>query len=370
MPSKKSISRKTVYFADARVEALESSKTLPAKFMRMLDRLKLEKRVKGKKVGIKMHLGGNIGYSTIPPLFIRMLVQALKDSGAKSVKAMDGNASDGIARGYTPEVLGCPVVPCFGESGKYLYPEKIGYKKLDSVFFGGEAVDCDFFLDLSHVKGHGDCGFGGALKNIAMGVINAPSRAKIHNLEGGIKYDPKRCTFCLKCQVACPNNAIRPNKKTKRIGFFFRNCTYCQHCIMACPTDALKLTRRKYEDFTNGMASVTAAFLKRFSPENLLFINFLTHITIYCDCWGMTTPALVPDIGILASEDIAAVDTASLDMIKTENLLPSGMPGDRKLLDIDGHLFQKIHDKDPYLIIQQLEKYYDCSSMYRISKIK
>jgi len=372
MGKKKSGKKKkpAVYFADIAVDALEPSKTLPAKFKRILKRLKLEERVMDKRVAIKMHLGGNIGFTTIHPVFVRILVQELKDAGAKSIKVMDGDAESGVARGYTREVLGCPVVSTFGNAGKYHYKHKIGFKNLDYALFSGEAVDCDFFIDLSHVKGHGDCGFGGAIKNIAMGVVPSETRFKIHSLEGGIEYDPEKCTYCLKCFKACPNDAIKLKKKDKKIWIFFHNCTYCQHCEMVCPTGAIRMENRRFEDFSKGMAKVTAAFLKKFDPKNLLFINVLMDITIYCDCWGMSTPSLVPDIGILASDDIAAIETASLDMIKTENLLTNGLPKGKDLLEGDGHLFERIHAKDPYLMIRYLEKMYDCRSDYRIQEIK
>lgn len=358
-----------VFFADIAVDSLEPRKTLPAKFKRMLKRLKLSEKIEDKNVTIKMHLGANIGYTTIHPLFVRILVQAVKDGGAKSVKVMDGNAEDGVARGYTPEVLGCPVVNTFGMGGKYYYKERIGYHDLDYALLSGEALDSDFIIDLSHVKGHGDCGFGGAIKNIAMGMVPQETRFKIHALEGGITYDEEKCTFCKKCFESCPNDAIKLKKDEKKIYIFFHNCTYCQHCVMVCPTGAIKMENRKFEPFSRGMAKVTKAFLEKFNPNNLLFINFLTNITIYCDCWGMSTASLAPDIGILASEDIAAVETASLDMIKTEDLIPKGLPKRRELLDNEGHLFERIFAKDPYLMIKFLEEIYECSSQYRIIEI-
>jgi uncharacterized Fe-S center protein len=360
----------TVYYADIAVTALEPNKTLPAKFGRMLKRLNLASAVEGKSVGIKMHFGGNIGFSTIPPVLVRILIQALKEAGSRSVKVMDNDPGSGIPRGYTREVLGCEVVSCFGTTGKYLYELPVGFKGLDSVSIGGEALDCDVFIDLSHVKGHGDCGFGGALKNIAMGVINGPSRAKLHRLEGGIEYDPDKCIYCKKCFEACPHDAISLDEKAKKINIFFHNCNYCQHCVMVCPSGAVVMDERKFGDFAEGMARVTDQFLRRFDPDNLLFINVLLDITVYCDCWGMTTPALVPDIGILASRDIVALEKASLDMIKTEDLLPNGLPKKRKLLERDGHLFEKIHGKNPFTMIHYLQEFYGGSLDYKIHEIR
>ena len=367
-PSRK---KEILFFADAFVESLERNKTLPAKFERMLKRIKLGEKVKGKSVAIKMHIGGDIGFTTISPLFVRILVRLIKDAGASSVKIIDGkDPVEGIPRGYTSEVVGCPVESCFGQSGKYYHRESIGFRDLDEALFGGEAMDCDFFINLSHVKGHGDCGFGGALKNIAMGTVPPETRSKIHHLEGGLTIDREKCVYCLKCFNVCPNEAIWKDDEKKEITFFFHNCTYCQHCVMICPEKAITMEDRRFKDFSRGMALVTAAFMKKFKPENFLFINFLTDITIYCDCWGFSSPSLVPDIGILVGEDIAAIEAASLDMIKTEDLLPKGLPKGRKLLEVDGHLFEKIHAKNPYLMVNFLQEYYDCNKKYEIKEVK
>ena len=139
MTSEKVKTKATLFFADAAVASLEADKTLPAKFKRMLIKSKLSQKVKDKSVAVKMHLGGGIGYTTIHPVFVRILVDVVKNGGAKSVKIIDGKAQNGLARGYTQEVLGCPVVSCFGETGKYYYAESIGFQTLDEALFSGEA---------------------------------------------------------------------------------------------------------------------------------------------------------------------------------------------------------------------------------------
>lgn len=90
-------------------------------------------------------------------------------------------------------------------------------------------------------------------------------------------------------------------------------------------------------------------------PGNAYYINVLTNITALCDCWGMTTPALVPDIGIMASEDIVAIERASLDAIKMEDLIPAGVPAGMELSG-HGHLFEQLHGKNPYIQLQKLEE--------------
>jgi hypothetical protein len=95
--------------------------------------------------------------------------------------------------------------------------------------------------------------------------------------------------------------------------------------------------------------------LKTFAPENVLFINVLMDITMLCDCWGMTHHALVPDIGILAGRDIVAIETASLGMIRAQDLIPGTLPAKLKL-GRKGHLFERIHAKDPYPVIGFMDK--------------
>jgi len=96
--------------------------------------------------------------------------------------------------------------------------------------------------------------------------------------------------------------------------------------------------------------------LEDFAPGHVFYINFLVNITAICDCWGMSTPALVPDIGVMASEDIVAVERASIDAIKIENLIWDGVPGGKELQGKTGHLFERLHGKNPFVQLDELEK--------------
>ena len=101
-----------VYYGSPRQARLEAKETLPAKLDLILERLHLRERVKGETVAIKMHVGNDIVYSTIHPVFVRKVVKAIKDGGGKPFIAdvvWDVEGAEG--RGYTPEVLGCPIFP-------------------------------------------------------------------------------------------------------------------------------------------------------------------------------------------------------------------------------------------------------------------
>ena len=345
-----------VLFASIRTDRLEPNATLPRKFERMLERVPLAEMVRGRTVAVKMHLGNNVGFTTIHPLFVRLLVAKIKALGPKRVFATDGaeHVAQAAARGYTTETIGCPIVPVDGQNGKYFYTKRVSYRTLKKVQVAGAIHDADVLINLSHVKGHGDCAYGGACKNIAMGCVTETTRTDIHALEGGLTWIEEKCIHCGKCVEACERGAARFDEKGRFV-IFYHHCAFCRHCQLACPTGAIKITNAQYHHFQEGMALAAKTVLDTFQPGSVLHINFLLNITVFCDCWGMTTPSLVPDIGIMMSDDIVAIEQASLDAIKTEDLIPGSLPAGRKL-GPGKHLFQKIHYKDPFVQVRALER--------------
>ena len=335
---------------------LEPKNTIGAKWERLLDALDLASVVKDKRTAIKMHFGGGYGFSTIHPFFARKLVEKVKAAGAAEVFATDsaGAVREAAARGYTAETLGCQLVAVSGTADKYAYARPLAapFKALTEIRVAGEIADAEALIDFSHVKSHGACGFGGAAKNLAMGCVGQRTRRALHSLEGGLVWDGAACTRCRVCLENCPNHAI--SLRDNKIEVFFHNCKYCQHCALICPHQAIRIEGGGFRDFQKGMALATAAVLEPFRQESrALFINVLMDITVFCDCWGMTTPALVPDLGILAGRDIVAVEQASLDLIRTEDLIPGALPRGWELRP-GNHLFERIHGKDPYAGVNAL----------------
>lgn len=342
-----------ILFASVDYQKYDAAATLPAKFERLLDRTALKNAVKDKWTVIKMHLGRNIGYSTIHPLFIKILVDKLKEYGAK-VYITDNEITNAKTRGYSEDFLGAPIVPVCGVTGKYYIEEKVDFKTFQNLDIGGNILEAEVLIDLSHVKGHGACGYGGACKNIAMGCVTDRTRQQLHGLEGGLKWDENLCTHCELCVNNCNHGANSFNNEGN-YEVFYHHCTFCQHCVKVCPSGAITMDAARFEDFQAGMALCTERVLKHFPKDNIFFINFLMNITALCDCWGFTTPSLVPDIGIMASQDIVAIERACLDAIKIENLLLAGVPQGYELGD-QGHLFERLHHKDPFIQLNELEK--------------
>lgn len=358
-----------VFFAPMAYARYEAQQTLPAKFERLLKKCGLGDRVKDKKVAIKMHVGDGITYSTIPPVFVRALVDFIQKNGGECfITDHYVYQRHPERRGYTPDNLGCPVLDDCGYFGKYYYTKDVDFRSFRHADVAGLIHDADFMIDFSHVKGHGACGFGGACKNIAMGCVTDRTRHEIHALEGGLKWDAAKCVHCNKCIGAC-NHYANSFDESRQYQVNYHHCTMCQHCAKVCPTQAITLDNHDYSDFQEGMALCTKTVVDTFALGNVYYINMLISITALCDCWGLTTPSLVPDIGIMASDDIVAIERASLDAIKMENLIPVGIPQGMEL-GSEGHLFQRLHGKNPYVQLEKLEKYGLGTQKYTLTEIK
>jgi uncharacterized protein len=359
-------------FARFKPVDLSPKNSIGAKWERLLDQLDLRSAVAGRRTAIKMHLGGGTGFTTIHPYFVRRLVAAVKAAGASEAFVTDSPAAVRAAadRGYTSEGLGCPIVSGTGTSDRYVRTTAItpAYRHLDHVEIAGEIADAEALIDLSHVKAHGACGFGGASKNLSMGAVDSPTRGRLHALEGGLTWDREKCDQCRTCVDSCTSGAVSMGSDGEW-GVFYHHCRFCQHCVLICPQHALQMTGGAYADFQRGMALTTTEVLRTFDRDRVVFINFLTDITIFCDCWGMTTPRLLPDIGILAGRDIVAIDQASLELMREEDLIAGSLPAHIELGE-GRHLFERIHGKDPYLVVGYLAELGQGSREYELREIE
>jgi uncharacterized Fe-S center protein len=343
-----------VTFASARPQKLRADATLPALLDRMLGSWDFKTRFDGKRVAVKMHLGGNMGFSTIHPLLVGRVIKAVKEAGGKPfVCDAPWAVASAAARGYTAETLGCDILPVAGLTDKYIYSRKVGYRTMETVELAGEVLDADALLVLSHGKGHGLSGFGGAIKNIAMGCVDGATRGKIHRLiADSFKWHADKCTHCLLCRDNCPNDAI--NDKDGKISIFDHHCKYCLHCELACPTKAITIDLAGYRWFQHGMALTTNELIRKYDAGSVMYVTVLMNITPFCDCWGFTTPSIVPDIGIVASDDIVAIEQASVDLIKAEDFIAGSLPAPlARDPSRGGHLLQQIHAKDPCVQIEE-----------------
>jgi len=362
----------TVYFGSLETNEPKSEASLPAKLDVILEKLRLKDAVKDQMVAIKIHLGYNNGYTTVHPLFVRRVVKAVKDAqGRPFVTDVHEAIPTAAARGYTPEVLGCPILPVAGFGDKHFYTHNQRYKNIESFHVAGALADASVLVDLSHVKGHNDCGFGAAFKNLAIGGVTRKTRIDIHNSD---QYDPyweeSKCTLKEKHVETCPFGCI--GWRAGKLRIVFGLCNQCMRCVEAAKDGCININPVNFESFQEACAFSTREVLSRFDKDKIFFINLALDITPYCDCWGFTTPSIVPDIGILASRDIVAIEQATLDLIAKKGLIEENVP---RWLEVrpEKHLhpFQRIHGplKDPYLVLKHAERLGLGTRSYKIEEV-
>lgn len=346
-----------VFFGSPRQSRLEANETLPAKLDLILERLHLRERVKGESVVIKLHVGNDIGYSTIHPVFVRKVVQAIRDGGGKPFIAdVEWDVAGAESRGYTAEVLGCPIYPIAGPDKKYSYPHERPFKNIQTWKVGGLIQDASFLVNFAHLKGHPSCGFGACFKNIALGCMAGETRGAMHD---AMHFDPY--WFAEKCPdratfeailAACPHEGMVEDKQRPgQIHLHMENCNQCGRCLKVAPPGSLKIDRANFETFPEAVAISAGIVLSTFAPGKAVHLSLATHMTPMCDCFGFTTMPILPDAGIFGSDDIVAVDQAALDVIAQTRLIEENLPASMEVHTREGHPFRWLHGplKDPYL---------------------
>lgn len=359
--------RAKVYFGSVKQGSRAKFASFAAKVDEVVKKLDLSTIQRKDKVAIKMHLGYEEGYQTIPVFFVRRIVDAVKKTGAfPFITDNPTSVYNAVNRGYTSETCGCPLIPFDGVKGKYLYKTNINYRGVESVELGGVIHDSDALIDLSHAKGHNTCGYGGAIKNLAIGAFSAESRwNKYHKIWQSIPYwNSSKCTpaQAKKLVDSCPDHLITYKEGEHKLNLEFDMCNQCMKCIQADKgVGCLEVKQEHFSAFQEMMAIGTCKVLENIPKEKRFFINFAIEIISYCDCWPFAQPCIVNDIGVLGSRDIVAIEKATLDLIGKEGLNESMIPlFFRPNLDkkVNLHPFQRIHGpmKNPYLVLDYAEK--------------
>lgn len=218
------------------------------------------------KVGVKLHTGEPHGPNIIPRPWVEAL---LKDelpqaSIVETNTYYEGDRYTTKQHRKTLEVNGwtfCPV-DIMDEDGTVMLPVK-GGKWFTQMSMGKNILNYDSLLVLTHFKGHQVGGFGGSDKNIGIGCADGRiGKAMIHTTPGS--------------------------------------------------DDMWDIQK---EEFMERMTESAKAVVDHFG-EHITFINVLRNMSVSCDCEGTAAmPVVTPNIGILASLDILAVDQASVDLV-------------------------------------------------------
>jgi uncharacterized protein len=353
-----------VYFGSARQSRWEGSETLPAKLDLILEKLKLRDRVKGESVAIKMHTGSGIGYSTLHPIFVRKVVEAVKAGGGRPfVTDLNWDTRDAELRGYSVQTLGCPVFPAAGPDETYFYVHHHPFKNIQDWKLAGMIQDASFLVNFAHVKGHPSCGFGAAIKNMALGCMVGETRGAMHDTNHFEPYWFKE--FCpdnetlQRIIASCPQNALVEDKNNPgNLHMHFEPCNQCLRCLKVAPPGSLKIEAKNFYAFQEACAISASISLGTFAPGKAVYLNLATHMTPLCDCFGFTSMPILRDVGIFGSDDIVAIEQATLDMIAPLPLLEENIPTQMEVHTHEGHPFQQLHGlyKDPYKVVEYCEK--------------
>ena len=280
----------------------------------------------GGTVAVKLHMGevGNITY--IRPAFVRRVVDLVKKVGGKPFvtdttalypggrDTEDKYLSTAAFNGFVESGLGAPVVIADGDGyeGVPVPVENIVEGcEIREVEVATKIYEASFLLVLSHVKGHMLAGFGGAIKNLAMGCVTKKSKSEQHWVTSPV-LDESKCDGCGACAKICPTGAITMVQERPKCNM--EKCLHCSTCLFECPSGALYWKEGAKDQFQICLAHAASAVWRKFEGK-IGFVNFVQDITPYCDCAAPAGKAIVPDIGILASLDPVAVDKASLDLI-------------------------------------------------------
>jgi hypothetical protein len=294
----------------------------------LLDKTDFPGRVKtGNLVAIKLHFGERGNTAFIRPIFIRRIVERMKQCKAKPFLTdantlYRGERTEGVSHltvaiehGFNYAVVNAPVIIADGLRGNTFEKVTINQKIFKTVYIGAEIVHADALISCAHFKGHELTGFGGTLKNLGMGCASRQGKLNQHSSLTP-KVDSKQCTACQACIQQCPAEAISLSNRKARIEQ--KKCFGCADCIRVCPQGAVQIRWNESADvFQKKMIEYAYGVLKG-KGKKALFLNFLIQISPACDCYGMADAPIVPDIGILASIDPVAIDQASCDLVNNE----------------------------------------------------
>jgi uncharacterized Fe-S center protein len=226
------------------------------------------------KVAVKISTGEPGGHNFLQPKLIAPLVQKLNGTIVECCTAYQGRRLDPKDHWEAIKEHGfLDIAPCdiMDEDGEIQIPVR-NSKHLQGYNIVGKNINnYDSMLVLSHFKGHPLGGFGGALKNISIGIASTRGKAWLHS-----------------------------SGHTKDITKMWDYFSY-------------------QDEFLESMAEASSAIIDHFSAENMAYINVANRLSIDCDCNPHPAEPEMADIGIFASLDPVALDQACYDAIINSN---------------------------------------------------
>jgi uncharacterized Fe-S center protein len=336
--------KSSVFFSDLKVE---SGKNILDKLEVLLYRADLKGKIREKDlVAIKLHFGEKGNTAFVRPIFLRRIVDRVKELKGKPFLTdtntlYTGTRSEAVSHlttasenGFTESVVNAPILIADGLRGNSAMKVRIDKPIFKTVSIAREIYMADALIGVTHFKGHELSGFGGALKNLGMGCSSREGKLSQHsNISPKVKG--KTCKGCERCLGWCAQEAIsmqspQSGVETKQSIAFIdpKKCVGCGECILTCPSGAIQIQwNESIPIFQKKMVEHAYGAVQK-KKGKTLYLNFLTQISPACDCYGYSDTPIVNDIGILSSEDPVAIDQASVDLVNDqEGNRSSKLPG-------------------------------------------
>jgi len=279
----------------------------------------------GALAAIKLTFGeaGNQGHP--PPPLVRALVEHLRERDLQPFLTETNTLYNGRRKnsvehlqvaaehGFTPDTITAPILLGDGLLGREQWDAPVTGRRLQRAHLVPTVRDAGFLVGLAHLTGHLLTGFGGAIKNIGMGLASRPGKLEMHSVVSPL-VNAEACTLCRRCERACASGALSMGERAAVVDGAL--CTGCAECLAVCPTGAIGIDWSKDSVRVQELMAEYALAVVQALEHRCVFVNLIHHVSKHCDCIGPTPELIAPDVGIAASCDPVALDQASLDLIR------------------------------------------------------
>lgn len=267
------------------------------------------------KTGVKIHFGEDGNKNFLNPELTRPLMQYTKATWVETNvlyvgkrRFTDNHIKLAKEHGFTF----APIDILDSEAEAEYSTKGMGFKHYKKIKYGSHFDNYDNYIIYSHFKGHGSAGFGGAIKNLAMGFASPGGKMAQHASDVPVISDASKCIKCSNCINNCPADAI--SYVNDVITIDKEKCIGCAKCIAECPKRIIKPESTNLETnvFLERLVEYACMFTRK---KPMVYINVLANISSSCDCSARAPLPFTQDIGILASKDIVAIEQASHDLV-------------------------------------------------------